>query len=115
VGPLEKEMYKTLGAKVDHLPEADLLDELRTFAMVKSSNEVQVEAHHAMENPVESTLTKGNITHKIINPFIAEQYHKNQPALTKRGTADTTTRSDNEMHDTEDSRDKSTLGYVMGI
>jgi hypothetical protein len=92
VGPLEKEMYKTLGAKVDHLPEADLLNELRTLAMVKSSTKVQVEAHHAMENPVESTLTKGDITYKIINPFIA----------------DTTTRSNNEIQDTEDVRDKST-------
>jgi hypothetical protein len=93
VGPLEEEMYKTLGAKVDYLPEADLLDELRTIAMVKSSTEVQAEAHHAMENPVVSTLTKGNTTYKIINPFIAEQHYQNQPALTKRSTADTATRS----------------------
>jgi hypothetical protein len=89
VGPLEEVMYKTLGAKVDPLPEADLLDELRMLAMVKSSTEVQVEAHHAMETPVESTLTNGNTTHKIINPFISEQHHQNQPALTKRSTADT--------------------------
>jgi hypothetical protein len=95
-------MYKILGDKVDHLPEADLLDELRTLAMVKSSTEVQVEAHHAMENPAESTLTKENTIYKIINPFIAEQRHQNQPTLTKRSTADTTTRSHNEMHDTED-------------
>jgi hypothetical protein len=40
VGHLEKEMYETLGAKVDHLPEADLLDELRTLATVKPSTEV---------------------------------------------------------------------------
>ena len=98
-------MYKTLGAKVDHLPEADLLDELRMLAMVKPNTEVQVEAHHAMEKPVVSTLTKGNVTYKIINPFI-EQHHQNQPALTKRGTANNTTRS--EMLDTEDFRDKST-------
>jgi hypothetical protein len=101
VGPLEEVMYKTLGAKVDHLPEADLLDELRMLAMVKSRTEVQVEAHHAMENPNESTLTKGNTTYKIINPFVAEQHHQNQPALTKKSIADTT-RSHNEMHDTED-------------
>jgi hypothetical protein len=109
VGPLEEVMYKTLGAKVDHLPEADLLDKLRMLAMVKPSTEVQVEAHHAMETPVESTLTKGNTTYKIINPFIAEQHHQNQPALTKRSTANTTARSHNEMHDTEDlTADKST-------
>jgi hypothetical protein len=77
VGHLEKEMYKTLGAKVDHLPEAELLDELRMLAMVKPSTEAQVEVHHAMENPVVSTLTKGNVTYKIINPFI-EKHHKNR-------------------------------------
>jgi hypothetical protein len=34
VGPLEEVMYKTLGAKVDSLPEADLLDELGKIAMI---------------------------------------------------------------------------------
>jgi hypothetical protein len=114
VGHLEREMYKTLGAEVDHLPEADLLDELRLLAMVKPNTEVQVEAHHAMENSVVSTLTKGNVTYKIINPFIA-QNNQNQPALTKRGTANNTTRSDNEMLDTEAFRDKSTPDWSENV
>ena len=69
VGPLEKEMYETLGAKVDHLPVADLLDELRTLAMVKSSTEVQIKAHHAMENPVVPTLTQGKRHLQDHQPF----------------------------------------------
>ena len=95
-------MNRTLGAKVDFLSEANLLDELGRIAMVKTSTEVQDEDHHAMENPVESTLTMGNTTYKIINPPITEQYYQNQPALTKRSTADTTARSYNEEHYTED-------------
>ena len=51
VGHLEKEMYETLGAKVDHLPEADLLNELRMLAMVKYNTEVQVEATTPWRTP----------------------------------------------------------------
>ena len=61
--------------------------------MVETNTEVQDKDHRAMENPVESTLTMGNTTYKIIHPHITGQHYQNQPALTKRSTADTTTRS----------------------
>jgi hypothetical protein len=51
VGPLEDMMYDTLGARVDSLSEADLLDELEKIATEKTGTEVQAEDHHAMKNP----------------------------------------------------------------
>ena len=48
VGPLEDMMYDTLGAKVDSLSEADLLNELEKLAAVKTGTEVQAEDHHTM-------------------------------------------------------------------
>ena len=56
VGPLEDMMYDTLGAKVDLLSEADLLDELKKIATVKTGTEVQTEDNPAMitmRNPIQ--------------------------------------------------------------
>ena len=118
VGPLE-DMYDTLGAKVDSLSEADLLDELGKIATVKTGTKVQAEDHRAMENPVESTLAMKNITNMVINPPITERHHQypikfqNQPAPVKRSTADTTNKLNNEGHDTEDYTVKVTVPKIM--
>jgi hypothetical protein len=42
--------YDTLGAKVDLLSEADLMDELEKIATMKTSAEVQAEDHYTMKN-----------------------------------------------------------------
>jgi hypothetical protein len=119
VGPLEEMMYNTLGAKVDLLSKADLLDELGKIATVRTGTEVQAEDHRVMENPVESTLAMKNITDMVINPPITEQHHQypikfqNQPAPVKRSTADTTNKLNNEGHDTEDYTVKVTVPKIM--
>ena len=113
VGPLEEMMYDTLGAKVDSLSEADLLDELGKIATVKTSTEVQEKDHRAMENPVKSTLAMGNITNMIINPTITEQHYQNQPAPAKRSTADNTNMFYDEGRDTEDYTGKVTVPKIM--
>jgi hypothetical protein len=41
VGPLEDKIYDTLGAKVDLLAEADLMNELEKIATMKTGAEVQ--------------------------------------------------------------------------
>jgi hypothetical protein len=80
VGPLEEVMYKTLGAKVDFLSEADLLDELGRVAMVKTNTEVQDEDHHAMENPVESTLTHYmTVSYKGTPRYVAHRHSACKP------------------------------------
>jgi hypothetical protein len=119
VGPLEDMMYNTLGAKVDSLSEADLLDELGKIATVETGTEVQAKDHRAMGNPVESTLAMENITNMVIDPPITEQHHQsliriqNQPAPVKRSTADTTNKPYNEGHDTEDYTVKVTVPKTM--
>ena len=46
VGPLEDMMYNTLGAKVDSLSEADLLNELEILATVKTGRGPPCHDHH---------------------------------------------------------------------
>jgi hypothetical protein len=106
-------MYNTLGAKVDSLSEADLLDELGKIATVKTGTKVQAENHRAIDNPVESTLAMENITNMIINPPITKQHYQNQPAPAKRSIADTTNMFYNEGHDTEDYTGKVTVPKIM--
>jgi hypothetical protein len=118
VGPLEDMIYDTLGAKVDSLSEADILDEVGKIATVKTGTQVQAEDHRAVENPVESTLAKENITNMVINPPITEQHHQypikiqNQPAPVK-STADTTNKLYNEGHDTKDYTEKVDVPKIM--
>jgi hypothetical protein len=117
VGPLEDMMYDTLGAKVDSLSEADLLDELEKLATVKTGTKVQAGDYPAMitmKNPVQQpththdqpALAMGNIAKMTTNPTFTELYYQypvmisgenpiqlptahthNQPALAERGTA----------------------------
>ena len=81
VGPLEDRMYDTLGAKVDFLSEADLMNELEKLALVKTGTEVMAEEHHPiliMKNPIQqSTLALG------INSPITELYHASPDRISK--------------------------------
>ena len=78
-------MYYTLGAKVDTLSEADLMNELEKLAVVQTRTEMLAVDRHPrlIMNPVQqSTLVLGNIADKSSDSPVNNLYHESPDRIT---------------------------------